>query len=211
MTKRKVFLARHGETIYGRELRFIGRTDVDLSETGQAQAKWLGEQLKDVKFTGIFTSPLLRCRKTAKAVAAHHELEPVVVDDLAEIDLGEWEDMTLEEIEEKWPDEVKKRRPLKPEFGPPGGEKWGDVQKRVVAAIEKLCQDAPKGPIFIAAHRGANGVFICHVMDLPLAHLFNIENDYGCLNIINYFDGKPSIELLNWTGQQDEDFMEDLE
>lgn len=202
---RKIYLARHGQTIYGDEIRFIGRTDVDLSEKGLEQAGKIADYMKDVKLSAIYTSPLLRCRKTARAVAAFHDLEPVVVEDLSEIDLGEWEDMYEKDIKEKYPEEYDTRRPLTEDFGPPGGETWGEVKTRVIAAMEKIIEQAPPGPIFIAAHRGVNGVYICHAMNLPLSHLFDIDNDYGCLNIFNFADGAMNIELLNWTGQ-DPDF-----
>ncbi len=211
MTNRTLFLARHGETTYGKKIVFIGRTDVDLSENGQEQAAWLGEELKKEKLAAIYTSPLKRCRQTTEFIAKHYDLTPKIVDDLAEIDLGKWEGLEIDEVQKGWPDEFAKRREDMENFAPPGGEAWGAVQKRVVAAIEKILKEAPEGPVFVCAHLGVIGVYLCHVMELPLSVLFNMGQDHGCLNRIDFFDGKGLIKLMNYTGQEDEEEPEENE
>lgn len=200
MNQRKLYLARHGETIYGTEIRYIGRTDVELSDNGKQQAQRLADDLKDVNLAGVYSSPLKRCIQTARIATAGQGIEPVIVDELAEVDLGDWEGLTQEEIKEKWPHIFTNRRKNMAEFAPPGGETWGNVQKRAVTAIEKILQTAPEGPVFIAGHRGINGTFLCHLMELPLDHMFNIGQDYGCLNVINFFEGKARLELVNGMG-----------
>lgn len=200
MNQRKLYLARHGETIFGTEMRYIGRTDVELSEKGKQQAQQLADDLKDVKLAAVYSSPLKRCIQTARIATAGQGIEPIIVDELAEIDLGDWEGLTQEEIREKWPEIFAARRQDMAEFAAPGGEAWGSVQKRAVSAIEKILQTAPEGPVFIAGHRGINGTFLCHLMELPLDYLFNLGQDYGCLNVVNFFEGKARLELVNWTG-----------
>jgi probable phosphoglycerate mutase len=205
MIDRKLYFARHGETTHAVENRFIGRTDSDLSPLGEEQILQLGKRMAEVPLAAIYSSPLVRCRKTANAVASHHKLDVQVVDELAEIALGDWEGLTAKEIEAKWPDLYKMRRDDMENFGAPGGETWGVVQKRAVAAFEKLLESAPDGPIFVAAHRGINSVFICHLMKLPLGQLFNFEQDYGCLNAVHFASGEARLELLNYTGQDAEE------
>lgn len=206
---RKLYLARHGETTYGQKIVFIGRTDVDLSENGKEQARWLRDQLAEVKLKAIYSSPLKRCRQTAGIVAEAHNLTPMVVDELAEIDLGEWEGHDIEEVKQGWPKEFAGRREDMENFAPPGGETWGAVRKRVLAALDQILEEAPEGPVFVCAHRGVNGVYLCHIMDLPLDVLFNMDQDYGCLNQIDFFEGKGQIKLMNYTGQDIDEGPED--
>src|SRR3989304_2196989 len=96
-------LSRHGESEANVAGRWHGRADGPLSEHGRAQAVALGERYLDV--TRVFASPLARARETAEAFAASHHIEVGIRDDLVEIDLGVWENLTVAEISERHPDE----------------------------------------------------------------------------------------------------------
>ena len=98
-----IALIRHGESEANVAGRWHGRTDGPLSEHGRAQAVALGERYLDV--TRVFASPLARARETAEAFAASHHIEVGIRDDLVEIDLGVWENLTVAEISERHPDE----------------------------------------------------------------------------------------------------------
>lgn len=83
--------ARHGQTAPNRDGLVLGRADPELTEEGHRQAQRLAETLAGEPVTAILTSPLLRARQTAEAVAAACGL-PVTVDQrLVEIDWGTWE------------------------------------------------------------------------------------------------------------------------
>lgn len=211
MSLRKLYLARHGETIFGSEVRYIGRTDVELSENGKKQAQRLAADLEEVKIAAVFSSPLKRSIETAKIATAGRNIDTTIIDDLAEIDIGEWEGLTEKQIVENWPEQFAARNENMADFAPPGGETWGNVQKRAISAIEKILKTAPEGPVFIVGHRGINGIYLCHLMDLPLELLFNIGQDHGCLNIIDFFEDKARLKLVNWTGNDPFDNIEDEE
>lgn len=99
--KTKVFLVRHGETTWNKLGKFQGVKDIELSEKGIEQAKFLSKRF-ETNFDVICTSPLKRARKTAEIIAANKNISPIVVQNLREIDFGNWEGLTIKELLSKY-------------------------------------------------------------------------------------------------------------
>ncbi|MDQ6840109.1 MAG: histidine phosphatase family protein [Actinomycetota bacterium] len=97
----EVTLIRHGETSWSARFRHTGRTDLKLSETGEAQAGMLRELLPERPFDVVATSPLRRAQDTA-ALAGLHVTD--IVDDLREWDYGDLEGLTTPQIRQQFPD-----------------------------------------------------------------------------------------------------------
>jgi broad specificity phosphatase PhoE len=99
----------------------------------------------------VYVSPLLRARQTAAGILAPQ----VVIDDLREIDFGEWGGLSWEEIETRWPETLANKRSW---FGtsPPGGESWPAFVARVEGALKTVLKD-PR-PKAIVAHGAVNAV-----------------------------------------------------
>ena len=93
-----VYIIRHGESIGNKFKILLGRTDLDLSELGYLQAEATKNALESVNFDKIYSSPLQRAYNTALPHAKMRGLEVIPVDDLMEIDLGEWENKSADEI-----------------------------------------------------------------------------------------------------------------
>lgn len=106
--KTEIYLVRHGETEWNALGKFQGCTDISLSEAGIQQASFLKERFKN-KFDCIYTSPLSRAYKTAEIICADTlDMEPIVDEDLKEINFGIWEGLTFEQINRDYPIEFKK-------------------------------------------------------------------------------------------------------
>src|SRR5262245_33095324 len=109
--------------------RVFGRLDVALSDTGRAHAEQIAEALADEPIAAVYSSPRRRALDTARPLARALGLEPVVVDDLREIDFGELEGLTVPEIAERFPDAVTwMTAPAGAAF--PGGESVAALQER---------------------------------------------------------------------------------
>lgn len=176
------------------------------------------------KLTAVYCSPLSRALKSAEIIAEDCGLKPVVVDDLRERHFGIWEGMSFDEIRGAYPDEFKAwaDNPLK--YSPVGGESTLKVRDRVVAALNRILDDnstvrvqgfrdsseetdkslespAPRTPdsvhIAIVAHGGVNRIILCHVTGIPLENIFRVEQDFGCINIIEFWDEYPVVKLIN--------------
>jgi len=104
------FILRHGETVANADRRIQGRSEYSLNDTGRAQALGLAEYLSGKKLQRLFHSPLSRAVETAAIVGAKLGIEPVAEPLLIELDTGKFSDLTLEEIEARYPEEFSQFR-----------------------------------------------------------------------------------------------------
>jgi broad specificity phosphatase PhoE len=117
--------------------------------------------------------------------------------DLKEISFGDWDGMPLEEIERAYPGELDKRYADIAGYRPPNGENMTDVSKRVISCLPEILREEAGKNILIVAHGGVNRLIICDALGLPVKSLFNIQQDYGCLNIIDYYPENRLVRLVN--------------
>ncbi len=147
--------------------------------------------------SAIYCSDLQRSVSSAEIIAEPHGLTPVRVPGLRERNFGIWEGMSFTEIKEKYPSEFDAwaGNPLK--YSPIGGENTIEVNYRVVGALEEIIGRHNGENISIVAHGGVNRIILCHIMGIPLENIFRIEQDYGAVNIIEFWDKYPVVKLLN--------------
>ena len=101
---RTIYLIRHGKPEFPDERKYcIGRTDLPLSEEGRTQIRALGETFAGRRIEKIYTSPLKRCRESAAILqeVIDRSIPIEVVDGLTEIDMGEWDGHSFDEIREQ--------------------------------------------------------------------------------------------------------------
>ena len=158
-----VYLARHGQTAYNLEGRFQGQQPIPLDQTGRAQALDLAERAVPYSFTALWSSPLLRARETADAVAARIGLEPIEDARLMETDAGEWTDRTFVEVRAESPALFDAFADADPGFAFPGGESFAEQEIRVEAAL----QEVMAGPL--------PALVVCHGMVIRAAMHPRIE------------------------------------
>jgi alpha-ribazole phosphatase len=193
----RLLLVRHGEITTSREWRYVGHLDVDLTETGMRQMKRIGERLKNERVDVLLSSDLQRTRKGAEIIGAIIDVTPQPNAAFREINLGEWEGLTRDEIVAQFPADFEERSQNLPNFRIRKGESFADLQDRVIKQIEIVLEKYKGKNIALIAHGGVNRVIITHVLGMELSNLTRIAQAYGCLNIIDYFDGMPVLRLLN--------------
>lgn len=146
-------IVRHGEAVGNREHRFIGQSDVPLSDLGERQAAEVCRRLAGQPITAIISSDLARCADTV-APLSHRLAIPIDTDiRLREIRNGEWSNLLPEEIQERWPDIWQRYRDGE-DVARPGGERWADVQVRVVAALEEDAARREDGDVVVVSTHG---------------------------------------------------------
>lgn len=197
-TKAIIYLLRHGG-IAGKTgpKRYIGQTDRPLSPVGRDQAQWWSQKLSDVSFEAIYASDLKRSKETAEILAAGREIPVQLRAGLREINLGQWEGRIIASVRSHFPNEFEARGLDFGGYHPPEGESFRDLQKRVLPVFQEIVR-AARGNVLIVGHAGVNRVILCHVLDLPVSHLFRMAQDYGCLNIIEKKAGFLQVTAINW-------------
>lgn len=144
-------LVRHGETDWNRDGRFQGHADPPLNARGRRQAQALADLLTGERIDAIYSSDLRRAYETAQAVAARRGLDVVVDPELRERDVGEWSGLTLPEIEERFPEELRRFR----DGGRSIGESREALTDRVVGATRRIAAAHPDGQVLVVSHGGA--------------------------------------------------------
>lgn len=134
---RRLVLARHGRTAWNLEGRGQGHTDVDLDETGHAEALAAAPLLAGYEPAVVWSSDLARARQTAQYVAKETGVEPVYDARLREVDLGERTGLSRAEFAARFPAEHTAH--MEGRYVPvPGAETLEDVVARVRSALDEL-------------------------------------------------------------------------
>lgn len=195
----RVYLVRHGELVTSDEWRYVGQRDIELSEEGRTQIAELAARLSTVSISAVYCSDLGRTVESARLLSADHGLVPVACPEFREIDIGHWEGMTLAEIMERFPDEFNMRTGNIASFRIEGGESFADVRARSLPRLERIVDEHAGGTVLLVAHGGLNRTILCDALGLDLNNVVRLEQSYACLNIIDYFDDHPVVQLMNAT------------
>lgn len=141
---RVIYLARHGETAWSLSGQHTGLTDLPLTERGECNSRRLGERLRGVAFTRVFTSPLQRAKRTCEL--AGFGLRADIDPDLAEWHYGDYEGLRTADI--------RARRPEWEAFrdGFPGGESVDDIGARADRVVNRVRAINGSVLIFSSAH-----------------------------------------------------------
>ncbi|MBS7543349.1 histidine phosphatase family protein [Ancylobacter oerskovii] len=149
MSKRRIFLVRHGETDWNLAGRLQGSHDIPLNDLGCEQAAGLARVIErlagDVGPLDYVASPLSRAAQTMAILRAELGLPPDLFrrePRLKEISFGRWEGNTWTELKRRDPASVADHRANPWHYRPPGGESYSDLSVRVMAAMGEIARDA---------------------------------------------------------------------
>ncbi|MEE9419410.1 MAG: histidine phosphatase family protein [Desulfatiglandaceae bacterium] len=194
----RVYLIRHGQINGYENFPFYGHTEVDLTEIGILQMQQVAERLRFAEIGAIYSSDLERSASGARMIARYHDVPLRFLSELKEIYFGDWEGRTMAEIRSDFPKELAKRQADLVNYQPPGdGESIGRFSKRIMKIYERILSEQKDNDIVIVAHGAVNRVILCEALGLDIVHMFNIQQDYGCLNIIDYFTDSRVVRLVN--------------
>ncbi|MFP4037209.1 MAG: alpha-ribazole phosphatase [Desulfobacteraceae bacterium] len=194
----RLYLVRHGQVMGYDRRPVYGHTDVGITEVGRLQMEALAERLKYVPIKAVFSSDLERSRLGALIIGRHHDVPVQSLPELREMNFGDWESLTLGELSERFPEELQKRKAdLLGYRIPGGGESVEDFARRVLGCLDGILAERDGEDVLLVAHGGVNRVILCSAMGLAMDRIFSLHQDYGCLNIIDYFQDGALIRLVN--------------
>ena len=196
------FLVRHGETEWNRIGRAQGQADPPLNWEGREQAEAVAARLAPVTFEAAYSSDLRRAADTALPVMRGRDTPIVYRHDLREKSFGEWEGMTYEELQLRYPAMLEELFDERPAFAPPGGESDLDLFARAAGAVERIGArpDGAGGNLLVVSHGGTLRAMMVSMLGLPLESMWRIRLSNAGLSIITTFEeGGATIDLLNDT------------
>lgn len=182
----RILLARHGETRWNAEGRYQGQVDVPLSEIGEAQARLLGDRLRDVQIDRALASPLARAKRTAElALGAARESMLQLDAGFAEIAHGTWEGLLASEIGAIDGERLRAWREQPESVQMPQGESLQQVLDRSWSALERACADmGAEETLLVVAHDAVNRVLLCRILGLPLSRLWSFRQAPTTINLL---------------------------
>lgn len=166
---RRLILVRHGETEWNRERRNQGRSDIALNQLGRWQAERVALRLRDEPIALVCSSPLQRALATAQAIAGPHGLRVRGEPGLRELDQGDLEGLTFEELRRRHADLIRAWTADPTDVLMPGGESMRQVQERAWEVVRRALQHGGAGGAVLVSHALTITAILCRALDLSLA------------------------------------------
>lgn len=192
----KIILVRHAETGIQYKGRYIGSTNLAISDKGVQQSKELSHRLKGYGAVRCLASPMLRTRQTAKLVWGTPDSAWGHDDLLKEIDFGHWEGKSFAEISQEYPKDVEKWAVEGEHFCFPGGEKTGDFWSRIDKCAAHLT-DLPESPLLVITHGGVIRSLICSFLGLSYEKYLLFDVQPGRFAVVDVFSNGGILSGLN--------------
>jgi alpha-ribazole phosphatase len=193
----RIYLIRHGETANAGEVCFNGHFDVDLSEEGKKQSIHISKALKDLPIKAVYSSDLKRTQIGAKFVADELNLLHIPCKELRELAFGDWEGLSINEVNRRYPEKLKERLKNIEIFQVEGGESFSQLKDRVIPKFKSIVENHPSDSIVILCHGGVIRTILAYILEISIKNLFRINQPYASVNIIQYYEGgDPVIDLM---------------
>lgn len=200
MDGRRIYLMRHGETLYQSEVSEGAIGNGALTERGREQIAAAALLFRGVPIDRVYASPLARAHETARIIAHEKSLEVLLSPDIREItpddastagksiaDIFHEVQRFFKESDTSWDEPYL------------GGESFRQVQERGVRFMNSVLSQDDWQTILVVAHGGINNALLAYTTGVTGGRLFNIEQDFGCINIIDFIHGRPFLRLANFT------------
>ena len=183
----RVYLVRHGGTTSSDAGLFAGSSDVELSDTGRAQAKRLAERLSRETIHAAFCSDMKRTVATAAALCAPHGLAATPDAALRELDHGHWESLPHKQVEQQFADEYAAWSADPFTYAPPGGQAGLAVLARALPALRRIVSAHPGRSVLVVSHTATNRLLLCALLGIdPRRYRDRLAQDLACLNTIEF-------------------------
>lgn len=197
----KIILVRHSYVDQILPERLHGRDDVLLTAQGVEAARMTSRWISATwQVTTIYTSPMIRCLRTAQIIAEPFGLEPRPMEALNDIDYGKWQGLSPDEAHACWPQEVDLwyRRPDLVHV--PDGGSLQEVRTGVAQALSTVVRSHPQETVVLVGHDSVNRLVLLHALGLPLSRYWVLCQAPGAINEIEAAVDGFCVRAVNETG-----------
>lgn len=193
-----VLLIRHASNDYLTQNRMAGWQPIPLNEQGQRQAHALAQRLASVPLDAIYTSPIERAQETARIIAQPHQLAVQIHPGLTEVNVGDWTDRAIPELQttDTWKQML--ARPF--DFRFPNGESNREVHARIVTAIDALVAAHPQHIIVLVSHADPIKIALAHYLGMNLNDFNRLAIDPASLSVLIFKENRVLLYRLNDNG-----------
>ena len=195
----RIYMTRHGETVWNLEGRIQGHTDIDLSPYGRSQAKALSDRLSDVHFDAVYSSDLARARETAEIIVERKSVDVHPTELLREYHKGVFEGLTVSEYKREFPELYAASLVNDLDFAPTGGETIRETSVRMAGFISHLKQEHMNDTVLVVGHGGSLRSAVVAILDLPLEANWKLIMNNCALSIFDVYPDNSVMALYNDT------------
>lgn len=190
-----IYLVRHGETEENKNRNYYGKMDVSLNKNGIDQSKKVGKLLENIKFNKVYVSNRKRAKDTASIILGKNKLsltQECSIDNLLkedsrinELNFGEFEGKTYEEIGKLYPEEQKLWEIDWKNFTPPSGESAVDFFLKVKSFMKSI-KKQPEGNYLIVTHGGVIRMIYAYLLKEDMDFYWSFSSRNGDITLIKY-------------------------
>jgi alpha-ribazole phosphatase len=197
----KLLLIRHGQTDWNIARRFQGQSNVPLNEVGRKQATALADRLSGQQIDIIYSSDLERAAETANITLQMSVCKPDLHLDrrLREINFGDWEGLSYNEIKEKYPEALLARENDVYKNAPPNGETLEQLCTRVQSMLDELYAKHKDQTVLLVAHGGVLQILLCLALKLKPTMYWQFHISTASVSEIALYPDGAILNLLNDT------------
>ncbi len=193
----RLIVVRHGQTACNVNNMWHGWDECALTAEGEAQAAAVGTRLAGEPITAIYSSPSRRARQTADAVARRHGLGPVVEPGLRERSAGDYEGVSVAEVERVRPTIWQERDADLWGWRPPGGESFREVLQRTTEVLDRIRACHPDETVALVTHMGPARMLLNHLTGTSLEETYRMTFPSTSVSIYRFDGSDVTVEALN--------------
>ena len=200
----KIILTRHGHVDGIKPERFRGRTPLELTRRGTAEAAALAQRIAAAwRPTHIYTSPMNRCIATAAAIAGATGIAARTCEDLNDIDCGAWQFKTFAQAKAQDAALFAAWFANPPLVRFPNGESLQDLAARTANALRIVLARHPNETIVLVGHDSVNRALLLELLELPLSAYWRLAQEPCCINEIDVNEAAVRVRSINETQHLD--------
>jgi len=205
-----LYLLRHGQTADSRENVFCGSgRDPDLTADGIAMARAFADAYQKTPWTAIYSSPLARTTQTASIISDVAGLDVQQRDELKEIAYGDWEGLTVEEVNREFHDDFVRWTADPAWNAPTGGEAAVAIERRALRVVEELAHSGPSGDVLLVSHKATIRIMLCSLLGIDIGRFrYRLGCPVASLTVVEFGARGPLLHRLADRAHLDERMRE---
>jgi broad specificity phosphatase PhoE len=194
-----IYLVRHGESEGNVKKVFQGWLDKPLTSKGIRQAQLLAEYFKGASISAFYSSSLSRAYETAKILAQAHNAQVTVINDMKELNCGEWQGLSRDQARKIDEKEMEHFLHMPSKLKIPGGETLTELRERALRGLKLVAESPIKGDAILVAHGVINKVLLCTLEERLLDYIWDYPQSNTAFNIIGYDGSQFTVKAKNLT------------
>jgi probable phosphoglycerate mutase len=202
----KIYFVRHGETTYSQTGGFCGAIDPELTPAGSQMAEQFAATYAKVPWEAVYVSPMKRTIATAKPLCDAVGIEMQLHDGLREINYGDWEGKTVEEVKKDYEEDYINWL-TEPAWNAPtnGGETSVEIASRSSLVIAEIQEKYKSGNVLVVSHKATIRIILCSLLGIDLGrYRYRIGALAASVSIVKFDVRGPLLEVLGDRSYMDE-------